>query len=159
MDNYSVHHNDIDIPLTPEDLNQLDLISTSNNTFHTLYKNKGYDITLLDADFPNKTCTLAVNGTTYTMHITDDYDHMVARMGLLAVEEERVDTITAPIPGLIIDITVTVGQEVKENDPLLVLSAMKMENIITAPNDGVIAAIDISLNEAVEKGKVLITFE
>ena len=84
---------------------------------------------------------------------------MVERMGLLDVPEERVDTITAPIPGLIIDINVVVGDTVAEGDPLLVLSAMKMENIITAPNDGTIAAIDIALNDAVEKGKTLITFE
>ena len=93
------------------------------------------------------------------MQISDHYDQMVERMGLLAVEEERVDTITAPIPGLIIDINVAVGQEVTEGDPLLVLSAMKMENIITAPNDGVIAGIDVAMNEAVEKGKILITLE
>ncbi len=159
MDKYLVHHQDTAISLSLDDLNQLDILSRSSDDFHALYKNKSFDISIVNTDFPNKTCTLSVNGTRYTLNISDHYDQMVERMGLLAVPEERVDTITAPIPGLIIDINVAVGDTVAEGDPLLVLSAMKMENIITAPNDGTIASIDMDLNEAVEKGKVLITFE
>jgi len=159
MSEYIIHHNNLDININKRDLDALDLVSTAPDQYHVLHNQEGFDIKVVQSDFKNKTYTLSVNGTTYTLQLSDAYDQMVERMGLLAVPEERVDTITAPIPGLIIDINVAVGDTVAEGDPLLVLSAMKMENIITAPNDGTIASIDMDLNEAVEKGKVLITFE
>jgi len=159
MSEYIIHHNNLDIKLNERDLDALDMVLTAPDQYHVLHNQEGFDIKVVQSDFKNKTCTLSVNGTRYTLNISDHYDQMVERMGLLVVEEERVDTITAPIPGLIIDINVAVGDTVAEGDPLLVLSAMKMENIITAPNDGTIASIDMDLNEAVEKGKVLITFE
>lgn len=60
------------------------------------------------------------------------------------------------MPGLILDILVTEGQEIKEGEQVLVLSAMKMENIITAPSDGVVKLIEVKKDDAVEKGQLLI---
>ena len=63
------------------------------------------------------------------------------------------------MPGLIIDISITIGQEVKENDTLLILEAMKMENSITSPRDGVIKTISVTKNDTVKKNQLLIEFE
>ncbi|MCL4126550.1 UNVERIFIED_CONTAM: hypothetical protein GTU68_064554 [Idotea baltica] len=63
------------------------------------------------------------------------------------------------MPGLILEINIAVGQEVKENDSLLILEAMKMENILTSPRDGIIKSISVSKGDAVEKNQLLIEFE
>ena len=63
------------------------------------------------------------------------------------------------MPGLILEISVVVGQTVKENDPLLILEAMKMENSFLSPRDGVIKSIAAIKGDAVDKGQLLIEFE
>jgi len=64
--------------------------------------------------------------------------------------------LTAFIPGLIKDITVKAGSKVKENDKLLVLEAMKMNNHILAPMDGVVKAVYVKNGDAVPKEGLLI---
>ena len=63
--------------------------------------------------------------------------------------------ITAPMPGKILDVKVSVGQEVKRGDVMLILEAMKMENEIVAPQDGTVASIQVSAGSAVEAGDTL----
>jgi biotin carboxyl carrier protein len=60
------------------------------------------------------------------------------------------------MPGLVVRILVGVEQEVKRNDPVLILEAMKMENELRAPADGVVKEIRTSEKSSVEKGDVLI---
>jgi biotin carboxyl carrier protein len=50
------------------------------------------------------------------------------------------------------------GDAVKKNDPVLVLEAMKMENVIKAPGDAVVATVPAEKGKAVEKGHLLVTF-
>jgi biotin carboxyl carrier protein len=63
------------------------------------------------------------------------------------------------MPGLILSVDVKIGQEVKEDDSLLVLEAMKMENVLTSPRDGIIKSISITKGETVNKNQLLIEFE
>jgi biotin carboxyl carrier protein len=63
------------------------------------------------------------------------------------------------MPGLILDIHVRIGQAVNEDDPLLILEAMKMENVITSPRDGIIKNISVRKSDTVDKNQLLIEFE
>ncbi len=67
--------------------------------------------------------------------------------------------IKAPLPGTVNDITVSVGQNVKKGDTVIVLEAMKMENNIDASKDGKIAEIRVSKGDTVMEGTVLVTIE
>lgn len=67
--------------------------------------------------------------------------------------------IECPMPGVILRIPVTVGQQVKKNDVVIVLEAMKMENEIFAPCDGKISAVNVSVGESVESGAALAFIE
>ncbi|MBB5722187.1 3-methylcrotonyl-CoA carboxylase alpha subunit [Loktanella ponticola] len=69
------------------------------------------------------------------------------------------DAVMAPMPGLIQDVAVTVGQTVAEGDRLVVLEAMKMEHVLRAPRDGVIAKLDVALGDQVVAGAELVTLE
>ena len=66
-------------------------------------------------------------------------------------------SVTAPMPGNILDVKVSVGQSVKKGDTICVLEAMKMENDIPAPQDGVIASINVQKGASVGANDVLAT--
>lgn len=63
----------------------------------------------------------------------------------------------APLPGVIKDIKVAVGDQVKEGQVVLILEAMKMENEINADCDGTITAISVNKDDSVLEGTVLLT--
>jgi len=65
--------------------------------------------------------------------------------------------VTAPMPGTILDVKVSVGQSVKKGDVICVLEAMKMENDIPAPCDGVVASVNVQKGASVAANDVLAT--
>jgi acetyl-CoA carboxylase biotin carboxyl carrier protein len=67
--------------------------------------------------------------------------------------------IQAPMPGSIVEILVNVGDEVSEDDELVILEAMKMENPICAPSDGVVKEIRVKEKDVVEVDQVLVILE
>ncbi len=67
--------------------------------------------------------------------------------------------VSAPMPGSVIEVSVKVGDEVKENDELLVLEAMKMENPIFAPAAGTIKEVKVKEKDTVEAEQVLVVME
>ena len=71
---------------------------------------------------------------------------------------KQLDNLKAPMPGLIHSLKVEAGQEVKKGDPLLILEAMKMENIIKSPGEGIVKEIHVEEKNSVEKNALLITF-
>ncbi|MGB5237083.1 MAG: acetyl-CoA carboxylase biotin carboxyl carrier protein subunit [Flavobacteriaceae bacterium] len=145
--------------LKTEDLEALDMVPTGKDGYHILKENKPYHITILDADFNAKTYSVKVNSEVYEVRIEDDLDLMIDQMGFALSSSKDVGMIEAPMPGLILDINVRIGQAVNEDDPLLILEAMKMENVITSPRDGIIKTVSVKKGEAVDKKDVLIEFE
>ena len=66
-------------------------------------------------------------------------------------------SVTAPMPGKILNVKLQAGAVVKKGDVILILEAMKMENEIVAPEDGIIASINVATGDSVEAGAVLAT--
>ena len=66
-------------------------------------------------------------------------------------------SIKAPMPGTILKINVKVGDTVKSGDVVCVLEAMKMENDICAPQDGVVSSIEVAQGASVATDAVLVT--
>ena len=67
------------------------------------------------------------------------------------------DAMTAPMPGTILRLLVNIGDEVKENQPLMILEAMKMENEVVAKHAGKVAGIHVNQGQVVNAGDALIT--
>ena len=67
------------------------------------------------------------------------------------------DAMTAPMPGTILRVLVNIGDEVKENQPLMILEAMKMENEVVANHAGKVAGIHVNQGQVVNAGDALIT--
>jgi|SRR6478672_5717559 len=144
---------------TESDLQNLDAVSIERDKFHILKDGKPYKAEITSADFLSKKYTVKVNNNTYEVIIADELDSLIKSMGIERGRTKVVNAIKAPMPGLILEISVSVGQEVKENDPLLILEAMKMENSFLSPRDGVIKSIAVEKGNAVDKGQLLIEFE
>jgi len=159
MAKYIVNSGGEEITLTDIDAKQLDVLSITKNQFHVLQHNKAYKVATLQTDFDAKTLTVEVNGNRYEVSISDEYDQMVKKMGLLVNTSKKENEIKAPMPGLIVDVMVKEGQEITEGMPLLVLSAMKMENIILAQADGTVKRVAIKKDDAVDKGQLIIEME
>ena len=67
-------------------------------------------------------------------------------------------TVASPMPGKILAVKANVGQAVKRGEVVMILEAMKMENEITAPEDGTIASINVAVGDSVESGGTLAPF-
>lgn len=148
-----------DFEVRSADLSGLDLLQISDLEYHILHQNKSYKAEIEHADFNNKNYKVKINNTLYNINIFNNLDALIKIMGFENGSTKHVNSIKAPMPGLILDLNVKVGQEVKENDTLLILEAMKMENIISSPRDGVIKSVSANKGDAVEKNQLLIEFE
>jgi len=137
----------------------LDFVRTGDNSYHVIYQNQSFNAMILETDHQNKTFRIEVNGSIYNISLADHYDQLVNKLGFKVNTDETLNDIKAPMPGLVLEIDVKVGQSVVKGDALLILEAMKMENVIKAPGDAVIKKIVAKQGEAVEKNQILIELE
>ncbi len=157
---YKVKVNEnFDFDVTQNSVNNLDAVNIEHNQFHILHKGQSVKAEVIKTDFLAKKYTVKINNNDYEVKIDDDLDQLIKKLGFDIGATKVVNAIKAPMPGLILEISVTEGQEVQENDPLLILEAMKMENSIVSPRNGKIKSIAAIKGAAVEKGQLLIEFE
>ena len=157
---YKVNVNDtFHFDLEKESVSQLDAVRVETNKFHILHENTPYQAEIITSDFLQKNYTVKVNNNTYIVAISNPLDILIKEMGFETGLTKQVNFIKAPMPGLILEISVVVGQTVKENDNLIILGAMKMENSFLSPRDGIIKSISVAMGDAVDKGQLLIEFE
>jgi biotin carboxyl carrier protein len=151
-------NNTFDFEFDETIISKLDVSKISNKKFHVLQNNTPFKTEITETNFNQKSYQVKVNNNTYNINIISDLDVLIKKMGFEIGSTKTVNDIKAPMPGLILDISVKIGQEVNEDDPLLILEAMKMENVITSPRQGVIKSISVKKGDAVEKNQLLITF-
>ena len=153
---YNINIGEQTFPLKKEDLSTLDMVQTGAKDFHILQDGKAYKAELETANFNDKTMTIKVNGNKYEINIEDSYDQLVKQMGLSTAGSQKMTNVKAPMPGLVLDILVKPDQEVTKGDALLILEAMKMENVLKAEGDGVVKSIEVTKGTAVDKGQIII---
>ena len=152
-------NNTVEFNVTSDDLSKTDVIKTSGSAYHILQNNTSYQAEIVSSNFNKKSYDVNINNTIYNVTISNDLDILIKDMGFSVGTSKHINSVKAPMPGLILDINVEKGQEVKEDDALLILEAMKMENIITSPRDGIIKSIVVNKTDAIEKGQLLVEFE
>jgi biotin carboxyl carrier protein len=134
-----------------------DVAATGPSTFSVLLNGRSHRVLVLKRNAEDRVTRMRIGGKTYTVRLQDEQERMMRTLGLDKVVR-KVSEIKAPMPGMVIDILVKPGDSVKQNAPILVLEAMKMENVIKAPADVVIAAVPAEKGKAVEKGQLLVSF-
>lgn len=137
---------------------EADILNVGNREYHLLLKNKSYNILVVKADYAEKKLIVKVNGKKYSLDVKDKYDELLHNLGLDNIAAKKINDIKAPMPGMVLNILVGEGQQVKKGDSLLVLEAMKMENVLKSPTDGTIKKVVAIKGSAVEKNQLLITF-
>ncbi len=138
---------------------QADILSVDENSFHILKDNKSYNIEVLDINTEEKKAKLKINGQNFSVHAMSELDILLKEMGMDNLSTKKIKELRAPMPGLVIDIPVSEGDEINEGDKLLVLEAMKMENNLKAEANSKVKTIKCKKGQAVEKNEVLIVFE
>ena len=139
-----------------EELENIDFLPIDEHRFHIIVNNKSYQAVLLKANYQDKNFRISINGSPYTVQLSDQYDQLVEKLGLNVVAKHTALDIHAPMPGLVLNIMVESGQRVEEGTPILILEAMKMENALKAAAPGMIDSIEVNKGDAVEKGQLLV---
>jgi len=156
---YTVHIGGSSFPINDQKIKDLDARNLSENNLHIISNSKNYDAKLESIDMVNRVMTVNVNGTSYTMEIKDEYDDLLHEMGLDVVPEQKMTDVKAPMPGLVLQVMVKVGDTIAKGDNLVILEAMKMENVLQAEGDGVVKSIEVNKGDTVDKTQVLIEME
>lgn len=120
--------------------------------------NHQFEAELISLDMSQKQAEITIKGNVYTVDLKEDFDALLEKLGMGAGVSAVQSKVKAPMPGLVLEIFVKEGQEVTKDEPLLILEAMKMENVIKAPRDGQIKSIGVIKGNAIEKNTLLVEF-
>jgi biotin carboxyl carrier protein len=137
---------------------QADIARLKEDTFNILLDNKSIEIELVEQDPTEKRFLFKIKNQKFEINIQDETDLVLERLGLNNVRKSILNEIKAPMPGLIIDVLVEEGSKVEKGTSLVILEAMKMENIIKSPGEGVIKKILVKKGDTVEKNHILLHF-
>ncbi len=127
--------------------------------YSVIMDGRSYQAQVLRIEKETKTVVLQVNQQQFEVQIEEPIDQLLASMGIKDAMTRKVNDIKAPMPGLVLKVLVSPGQVIKKGDPVLILEAMKMENVFKAASDAIVKEIKVSERTAVEKGEVLIVLE
>lgn len=128
-------------------------------TWHIIKDHKSYYVQWLERSDDGKTFNLKINGHLLALNTADRYDLLLEQMGMSATNTAKTAKLKAPMPGKVLNIMVQPGQSICKGEGLLVLEAMKMENVLKAEQEGIVKSVNVSVGDAVEKNNVLIDFE
>lgn len=145
--------------ISAEDVENLDMISLNGNEYHLLYKNKSYRILLEEIDSHQPSLQLRVNGKPFQIQIDTPLARKIKELGIAEDELGTGEEVIAPMPGKVISLLVKEEDEVEPGQELLILEAMKMENIIKAKTGGIIQEINVTEGDAVNKNALLLYIE
>jgi biotin carboxyl carrier protein len=138
---------------------EIRIVKHNDETLLLITPNKVYTIRCLNVNKEAKTITLLYNGNKFEAKITEPIDEILKSMGLENALTPKISDLKAPMPGLVLQVLVNPGDTVAKGDKILVLEAMKMENAIKSPTDGIISDVLAKQGMAVDKNQLLITFK
>jgi len=118
-----------------------------------------YTVQIQEINKATNKAIVLVNQQLYKISWENKGEKFLNSLGIVLPKKEIQNNLVAPMPGLVLDILVKVGDEIEENSPLLILEAMKMENLLKSSAKGTVKSIKVQNKQAVEKGVVLIEFE
>lgn len=114
---------------------------------------------VLDIDIESKSMTVRHQHTVYDLEFKNELDLVLDQMGIKLSSETISTDVKAPMPGKVIDIVVKPGDKLQKGDAILILEAMKMENVLKAEGDCSIKKVLVASSESVEKNQVLVEFD
>lgn len=156
---YKVKVNEFEFSFSTQQMAAFDVIRKSPHEFNLLKEHLSLNAVLTEFDSSRKKVSMEMEGETFHIEIKDELDQMLENMGFNKASNKQIKEVKAPMPGLVLEIAVSVGQEVVAGDKILILEAMKMENSIMIHANAVIKRIAVVAGQAVEKGQLLVELE
>lgn len=156
---YQVKVDGFEFTFTDDEVEATDVVSTGQDSFHLIRGARSVNLRILGMDLSGKKALVEIEGESHRVEWKDGLDRMLDRMGFNNIATKVLKDVRAPMPGLVLDVSVEPGQRVSEGERLVILEAMKMENSISIPTDAVIGKVLVKKGQAVEKNQVLIELE
>ena len=142
---------------TEEELSAADVIQPQPGSYHIISGQQSVEISC--TSIQGKTLQLTAGGEPYTAVVKTPLDRMLDQMGYNTVSTKVLKEIKAPMPGLVLDISVHEGEVLTNGQRVVILEAMKMENAITMHGEAKVKKVHVTKGQAVDKGQVLVELE
>ena len=157
MSEFKVEVNGKEVELSKlKDYNSSEIHEIGPGTYHLVYNDKSYKCEVQSIDSAKGLVELSLNDVDYTCQIISPVRQTIQSLNLSNRNKAISKNLTAVMPGMVLDVLVSDGQKVNVGEPLMILEAMKMENILKAGFEGVIQKVHCQKEDAVEKGQILI---
>ena len=141
------------------DESDLDIVKVREDMFNIIYNERPFVVSLLSKDKKNKAFEIVINNNLYVVQLKDDFDELLLHLGVDIHEPNKDMDVVSPMPGRVVEVFVSAGDLIKEGDGLVVLEAMKMENVIKATKSGVLKDVYASAGDSVEKNSILLSYK
>jgi len=136
-----------------------DIKMYSPGRYHVLVDGQSFEVELVEKlPGDSKQYKLKIGNSVQVVTVKSETDLLLEKMGLGSRKTTVLKELKAPMPGLVVSLLVQEGQVLATGDPVLILEAMKMENMLKAPSGATIAKILVEKGQKVEKNQVLISF-
>ena len=136
-----------------------DLVRTGPGMYSLVQGGRSYKVLVLKHDVATGTVRLRIGAHCHTVRLEGERSRLFQLLGIDKAARTVIRELKAPMPGLVLKLLVKEGDTVKKDDPLLVLEAMKMENVIKSTGEAVVKKVHVQERAAVEKGQLLLSFE
>ncbi len=137
--------------LVDGELRDVDFLNLGGSLYSIITENKSLEAVIDDDDGK---IAVMMGGQLFETQVLDERAMLlVQRRGGLKITSGEVN---APMPGLIVMVTVELGQNVEQGDTVVILESMKMQNELKSPVAGLVKAIQVETGQAVDKGDMLV---
>lgn len=140
------------------DADNITLNDSEVNNQMILDNNKSKLVSVKGMDHELKRYQIQIDGRIYHVQISDEVDQQILTMNLKSKRSNQLKELRAPMPGLVRQVNVQVGDQVDTGDSLFILEAMKMENLLKSPVNGKVSDVFVKPGESVEKNQILLSF-
>ena len=130
---------------------------TGPGSYRVKVEGKNYTVNSVEGP-ENGKMTIRISGVEREVEILDERALLLDRMGMSAGDNTADLELCAPMPGKVLSVLVKAGDSVQQGDSLIVLEAMKMENIIKSSVSATVESVQANAGSAVEKGELLVKF-
>ena len=158
-ENFHISVEGKEIELDRTSLKAGNITNLPNNRISLITGNRSYTSKVLQVNTADKKVTLQMDGKCYQIKIQDELDMQLKTMGFNNSSARKLKEIKAPMPGMVLEVNVQEGNQLEAGSKLLVLEAMKMENVIVLPAGSRIKKILVKKGEAVQKNQVLMELD
>lgn len=136
---------------------EVDLVGLGNQPLYSLLAGgKSYEAFV----YPDEGgWQVLMQGTLYEVEVIDEREFLLRQQAGSGLAETGPFNLKAPMPGLIVAVPVSVGQDVRKGDVLVILESMKMQNELKSNRDGKVTRVLVEAGQAVEKNQTLVTVE